>query len=66
MHNTETLTQLEKDVFNGLSANPKFLPSKYFYDDKGSEIFEKIMRMPGYYLSVLFRFTIKSFIIMQF
>ncbi len=27
------------------------MPSKYFYDDKGSQIFQHIMRMPEYYLS---------------
>jgi len=51
MQNTETLTQLEKDVIDGLSTKPKSLPSKYFYDDKGSQIFQKIMKMPEYYLS---------------
>lgn len=51
MQNTETLTQLEIDVIDGLSANPKFLPSKYFYDDIGSQIFQSIMKMPEYYLS---------------
>ncbi len=51
MQNTETLTQLEKDVFDGLSSKPKYLPSKYFYDDKGSQIFQEIMKMPEYYLS---------------
>lgn len=41
----------KSDVLKGLSNNPKYLSSKYFYDDKGSAIFEEIMRMPEYYLT---------------
>ncbi len=37
------------DVLLGFSSKPKFLPSKYFYDDKGSELFSKIMDAPAYY-----------------
>jgi dimethylhistidine N-methyltransferase len=37
------------DVYEGLSGSPKTLQSKYFYDDEGSRIFQKIMRMPEYY-----------------
>ena len=40
----------EKDVLTGLQSNPKRLYSKYFYDDKGSSIFQQIMHMPEYYL----------------
>ncbi|RLD80102.1 MAG: L-histidine N(alpha)-methyltransferase [Bacteroidetes bacterium] len=39
------------DVIEGLSANQKFLSSKYFYDDEGSRLFEKIMQHPDYYLT---------------
>lgn len=39
------------DVINGLRANPKKLPSKYFYDKKGDELFQRIMAMPEYYLT---------------
>ncbi len=45
------LTEFEKDTLLGLSCNPKFLLSKYFYDDNGSKIFQNIMRMPEYYLT---------------
>jgi dimethylhistidine N-methyltransferase len=41
----------KSDVQKGLSNSPKYLSSKYFYDDKGSAIFEEIMRMPEYYLT---------------
>ncbi len=39
------------DVLVGLSESPKQLPSKYFYDDRGSELFQKIMESPDYYLT---------------
>jgi len=39
------------DVNAGLSAKNKYLSSKYFYDDKGSQIFLQIMEMPEYYLT---------------
>lgn len=40
-----------QDTLKGLSSNPKYLSSKYFYDEKGSKIFQDIMRMPEYYLT---------------
>ena len=40
-----------KDVNDGLSAQNKYLSSKYFYDDNGSRIFQEIMAMPEYYLT---------------
>lgn len=43
--------QFRKDVDEGLSATVKHLPSKYFYDDEGSRIFQQIMLMPEYYLT---------------
>jgi dimethylhistidine N-methyltransferase len=39
------------DVLTGLSAEPKFLSSKYFYDDEGSRLFQQIMELPEYYLT---------------
>ncbi len=40
-----------EDVLQGLSADPKFLSSKYFYDDEGSRLFQEIMKLPEYYLT---------------
>jgi L-histidine Nalpha-methyltransferase len=40
-----------KDVIEGLSAVPKTLPAKYFYDDRGSLLFEAICDLPEYYLT---------------
>src|SRR3954447_5445092 len=37
------------DVMSGLTASPKTLPPKYFYDAKGSDLFEQITRLPEYY-----------------
>jgi dimethylhistidine N-methyltransferase len=39
------------DVVAGLSASPKTLPSKYFYDERGSALFEAICELPEYYLT---------------
>lgn len=39
------------DVDNGLSASPKRLLSKYFYDEIGDKLFVQIMKMPEYYLT---------------
>ncbi|MFG2818203.1 L-histidine N(alpha)-methyltransferase [Kitasatospora sp. NPDC048365] len=40
---------LRHDVQNGLTASPKWLPPKWFYDARGSELFEEITRLPEYY-----------------
>jgi L-histidine N-alpha-methyltransferase len=40
---------LEADVRAGLSATPKTLPPKWFYDDRGSDLFDEITRLPEYY-----------------
>jgi dimethylhistidine N-methyltransferase len=40
-----------EDIDYGLSADPKFLSSKYFYDDEGSRLFQEIMKLPEYYLT---------------
>jgi dimethylhistidine N-methyltransferase len=37
------------DVLAGLSATPKRLPAKYFYDEAGSRLFERITDLPEYY-----------------
>ena len=44
------MKNFKKEVLEGLRKNPKRLPSKYFYDDEGSRIFQEIMDMPEYYL----------------
>ncbi|MBW4686152.1 MAG: L-histidine N(alpha)-methyltransferase [Komarekiella atlantica HA4396-MV6] len=39
------------DVIKGLTQIPKSLPPSYFYDDRGSELFEQICNLPEYYLT---------------
>jgi dimethylhistidine N-methyltransferase len=39
------------DVIAGLSKTPKAIPSKYFYDARGSRLFRQIMELPDYYLT---------------
>jgi L-histidine N-alpha-methyltransferase len=43
------LTTLADDVRRGLTASPKYLHPKYFYDTRGSELFEQITELPEYY-----------------
>jgi L-histidine N-alpha-methyltransferase len=38
---------LERDVRQGLQAEQKWLPPVWFYDDKGSELFDEITRLPA-------------------
>jgi L-histidine N-alpha-methyltransferase len=46
------LNQFKKEVLDGLSKTPqKSLPSKYFYDKKGDDLFVQIMALPEYYLT---------------
>jgi L-histidine Nalpha-methyltransferase len=40
---------LRADALAGLTATPKSLPPKWFYDAQGSELFEKITELPEYY-----------------
>src|SRR4051812_23665770 len=42
-------TALRADARRGLTATPKDLPPKWFYDDRGSELFDEITRLPEYY-----------------
>ncbi|MCZ4098794.1 L-histidine N(alpha)-methyltransferase [Streptomyces sp. So13.3] len=44
-----TADALRADVREGLTADPKWLPPKWFYDARGSELFEEITRLPEYY-----------------
>ncbi|MFI7099056.1 L-histidine N(alpha)-methyltransferase [Streptomyces sp. NPDC050161] len=44
-----TTAALRADVSQGLSRTPKQLPPKWFYDARGSELFDEITRLPAYY-----------------
>ncbi len=39
------------DVIAGLSSNPRTLPCKYFYDQRGAALFQKICELPEYYIT---------------
>lgn len=43
--------QMLREVKDGLKQSQKQLPSKYFYDKRGSELFEQITRLDEYYLT---------------
>src|SRR5690606_38482819 len=43
--------KLLAEIREGLSRPQKELPSKLFYDERGSELFEEITRLPEYYLT---------------
>ncbi|MGA8746980.1 MAG: L-histidine N(alpha)-methyltransferase [Solirubrobacterales bacterium] len=40
---------MERDIRAGLTAEPKELAPKYFYDERGSQLFERITELPEYY-----------------
>lgn len=46
-----TRSTFYRDVTEGLSRPQKELPSKYFYDERGSELFEEICSLEEYYLT---------------
>lgn len=46
---SEGETIVGSDVIQGLTQTPKSLPPKYFYDDRGSVLFEQICELPEYY-----------------
>jgi L-histidine N-alpha-methyltransferase len=45
----ELARALRADVLAGLTATPKTLPPKWFYDARGSALFEQITELPEYY-----------------
>lgn len=45
------VSTFEKEVCEGLTAFPKYLSSKFFYDEVGDELFQQIMALPEYYLT---------------
>ncbi len=46
-----TQNTFKKDIYDGLKSKPKSLPSKYFYDEQGDLLFQKIMACEDYYLT---------------
>jgi dimethylhistidine N-methyltransferase len=46
---SDELSAFANDVLEGLRFMPRRIPAKYFYDDAGSALFEKITEQPEYY-----------------
>src|SRR5215467_9805075 len=40
-----------EDVISGLSSSPRTIPCKYFYDERGAALFQKICELPEYYIT---------------
>ncbi len=40
---------LRREVLDGLAADPRAIPAKFFYDERGSELFDRICELPEYY-----------------
>lgn len=47
----ETASSMAEEVIDGLERQQKRLPSKFFYDRHGSELFEQICKLEEYYLT---------------
>jgi L-histidine Nalpha-methyltransferase len=45
----DSAAAMARDVRRGLTAEPKELSPKYFYDERGSQLFEQITELPEYY-----------------
>src|SRR4029450_5953210 len=45
----DQISVMAAEIRKGLLATPRWLPSKYFYDDRGSRLFEGITAIPEYY-----------------
>lgn len=44
-------TQFHQDVHQGLMRRPRMIPPKYFYDARGSNLFDRICELPEYYVT---------------
>jgi len=49
MEDADERAAMAREVREGLARAPKELPPKFFYDHRGSELFERITRLPEYY-----------------
>ncbi len=43
------INNIRKEIINGLTSEQKYISSKFFYDKKGSKLFEDITQLPEYY-----------------
>jgi dimethylhistidine N-methyltransferase len=42
---------LREEVFAGLAKSPRQLPCKFFYDERGAQLFQQICELPEYYIT---------------
>ena len=49
IESTDLQRTFREDVLRGLTADPKSIPPKYFYDERGSQLFEAITELEEYY-----------------
>ncbi len=54
------LAAMRAEVQAGLAARPRIIPPKFFYDERGSELFEEITRLPEYYPTRVERDLLRS------
>src|SRR5918996_88462 len=47
----EARERLRREIHAGLSANPKTLPPKLFYDETGARLFQEITKLDEYYVT---------------
>ena len=52
---------VRREILKGLSQREKFVDSKFFYDETGSHLFERITRLPEYYLTRVEREILRQF-----
>src|SRR5437588_271782 len=57
----ELRAMLLAEATQGLAQSPKELPPKWFYDARGSELFDRITRLPEYYLTRAERWIINEY-----
>jgi L-histidine N-alpha-methyltransferase len=48
---SQFLARMIDDIRDGLTAHPRRLPPKYFYDEAGGRLFDRITELPEYYLT---------------
>jgi len=49
-HEAPEVTDFRDEVLRGLAQEPRHIPPKFFYDRRGSELFDKICELPEYYI----------------
>jgi L-histidine N-alpha-methyltransferase len=47
----DRMAAMRREIYAGLTASPRSIPPKYFYDEEGSRLFDAICLLPEYYLT---------------